>query len=162
MQREWLFGTFLGVQWKQFWTSLAQEIDVHDIVISSFHQIAIDLVNVAACQGVSEQAETQNPSISHIHADETTDACCMLMNIWPLYRVCSCRRCVVLGAETNGLGPFWFGNPSSLQRNEKDPDRKVITIGQLGQIRPPYQSMGKLSIFFFNFQFQVEILYLLN
>ena len=74
MQREWLFGTFLGVQWKQFWTSLAQEIDVHDIVISSFHQIAIDLVNVAACQGVSEQAETQNPSISHIHADETTDA----------------------------------------------------------------------------------------
>lgn len=138
------FGTFLGVQWKQFWPSLTQEMDVHDIVISSFHQIIIDLVNVAACQGVSEQAETQNPSISHIHADETTDACCMLMNIWPLYRVCSCRRCVVLGAETNGLGPFWFGNPSSLQRNEKDPDRKVITIDQLGQI----QSMESCLKFF--------------
>ena len=26
--------------------------------------------------------------IFHIHADETADACCMLMNIWPLYRVC--------------------------------------------------------------------------
>lgn len=129
VQRELLFGTFLGVQWKQFWASVAQEIDVHDIVISSFHhikssfhQIIIDLVNVAVCQGVSKQAETQNSSISHVHADETTDACCMFMTISLLYPFCSCRRCVVLGAETNGLGPFWFGNPRSLQRNEKSPD----------------------------------------